>query len=432
MIHKYLAPCALVFFISLIMLVGVTLAWGSSRKFNPGADSEQYMAIGQSLASGNGFKNPVSPWPNLPDYARMPGWPAIISFGIRVAPSVTPEAVTRYSNAVCLSLAGAFFCALSTLLGAARKFSTAAGLSVSLSPSLVYLSIEGMSEISFVMIISMGLTALLASRRWLYPASVILGTAALVRSNFILVPLAFLFLVFLLRSNREECRNQLTLTSAILACLLAATPAVVWTLRNAEVTGRPLLSSIEGETFYGSNNAVTANNLEYWGYWVMPDNIPGEVPKLKLAHQLGSDMALSDYYHQKGIAWLSSNVSALPRLELGKFVRAFVPIPWIPHPASYAAFFCRFLLYVLWVVLFPLWWPHMRRTYLLFCLALAITHLITTALYYGVFRFTHCYIEIFFVPCIALGLQQWSNRRLRHHEGSGQLIRNRDAQGLTA
>jgi hypothetical protein len=410
--RRHLVPCSLVLFVSLIILCGVTVAWGPSKKFDPGGDSDQYLAIGQSLKSGNGFKNLVGPWPNLSDYSRMPGWPAIISIALRLAPGATPEAASRFSNAVCLSIAGAFFCLLCRLLGVGTTLSEAAGLSVSLSPSLVYFSVEGLSEITFVMILAMGVTVLIASRRLLYPAAIILGTATLVRTNFILVPPVFLALALLMRAPRDELLTRVRLRCAILACALATAPALLWTLRNAEITGRfPLLSSIEGEGLYGANNDVVANNLEYWGYWVMPDDIPGETPKLKLAHQLGCDLALNDYYHRKGVAWLRNNVSALPRLELGKFVRAFVPIPWKPRPESYVVFSCRFLLYVLWVALLPFWLPKISRTYLLFFLAMAITHLITTALYYGVYRFTHCYIEILFVPCIALGLQQWGTTR---------------------
>jgi hypothetical protein len=370
------------------------------------------MAIGQSLKSGNGFKNLVGPWPNLSDYSRMPGWPAIISIALRLAPGATPEAAIRFTNATCLALVGAVFCLLCKFLGVGTTLSKAAGLSVSLSPSLVYLSVEGLSEITFVMILAIGVTALIASRRLLWPAAIILGTATLVRTNFILVPPVFLTLALLLRAPRAELLTRVGLRCAILACALATAPALLWTLRNAEITGRfPLLSSIEGETLYGANNDVVANNLEYWGYWVMPDYIPGETPKLMLAHQLRCDLALNDYYHRKGVAWLKNNVGALPRLELGKFVRAFVPVPWKPRLESYVVFSCRFLLYVLWVALLPFWLPTINKTYLLFCLAMAIIHLITTALYFGLYRFTHCYIEIFLVPCIALGLQQWGSTR---------------------
>lgn len=402
----------LVFLMSLVILSAATIAWGPAKALH--ADSEQYMAIGRSLATGNGFKNPVGPWPDLPEIARMPGWPALISVGLRVAPWAKPEAVSRFTNAFCLSVAAAFFCALSRRLGVKPIWSVVAGLAVTLSPSLIFLSVDGLSEVSFLMIIAIGLTAVLTCGRWTYPGTLILGLAALVRTNFILVPFAFVGLALVFRGSRETLLKRGNLVRVFACCVLALVPALLWAVRNDLITGRfPLLSTIEGETFYGSNNDLTAHNLEYWGYWVLPDDIPGEVPKLELAKRLGNDLALNDYYHRKGVAWVKSNLRGLPRLELGKFIRAFAPIPWAPITASYIAFFCRFLLYVLWFALLPFWWRGMNQTYMLFCLAMAAVHVITTAMYYGLYRFTHCYVEILFVPCIVYGLQQWlaSTRR---------------------
>jgi hypothetical protein len=62
----------------------------------------------------------------------------------------------------------------------------------------------------------------------------------------------------------------------------------------------------------------------------------------------------------------------------------------------------------------------MNKTYLLFCLAMAIAHVVTTAIYYGAARFTHCYVEIFFIPCIVLGLQQWRATRLSMRTNDGE------------
>jgi len=404
----------LVFLISLVILSAATITWGPLKALH--ADSEQYMAIGRSLATGNGFKNPVGPWPDLPEIARMPGWPALISVGLRVAPWAKPEAVSRFTNAFCLSVAAAFFCALSRKLGVKPIWSVVAGLAVTLSPALIFLSVDGLSEVSFLMIIAIGLTAVLAGGRWIYPGALILGLAALVRTNFILVPPVFVGLALAFRSSREALMKRGNLARVFACCVIALVPALLWAVRNDLITGRfPLLSTIEGETFYGSNNELTAHNLEYWGYWVLPDDIPGEVRKLELAKRLGSDLALNDYYHRKGVAWVKSNLRGLPRLELGKFIRAFAPIPWAPITASYIAFFCRFLLYVLWFVLLPFWWRGMNRTYMLFCLAMAVIHVITTAMYYGLYRFTHCYVEILFVPCIAYGLQQWLTSTRKTH-----------------
>ena len=370
------------------------------------------MALGQSLASGNGYTNPVGFWIGVPEFSRMPGWPTVIALGIRIAPSAAPEAVSRVANALCLSFAGAFFCLLCGLLGTGPKLSALAGLSVSLSPSLVALSVGGMSEVLFVAIIAIGLTVIFANQRWLLPGALLLGAATLVRANFLLVPPMVLVLALLIPSTRTELLNRVKLSRALLACALATTPVFLWAIRNAELSGRfPFACSGEGQLIYGGNNDVAANNLEYWGYWVMPERIPGEKDKVTLAREFGSELALDDYYHKKAVTWIKHNLSALPRLELGKFIRAFVPLPWAPNVATYGAFFCRFLLDALWIALLPYWWRRMNRGYLLFLLAMTITQIITTALYYGIFRFTHCYVEILFVPCIALGLQQWSAER---------------------
>ena|SRR5271165_2925814 len=413
-VRTRLATPLLVFLISILILGAFTTIWGPSQKFHRHDDPEDYMALGQSLASGNGYKNPVGFWPNAPEYSRMPGWPAVISLGIRLAPGAPPEAVSRFSNTACLALAGAFFCVLCGLLGVSPMLSAAAGFAVSLSPSLIALSVGGMSEVLFVTIIAIGLAILLSDRRWLLPGALFLGTATLVRANFILVPFLVLFMALLIDSTRTELLNRVRLSRALLACMLATTPVLLWSVRNAVVTGQfPFPCKGEGQLIYGGNNGVAANNLEYWGYWVMPELIPGERTKVTLAQELGSDLALDDYYHKRAMDWIRGNPGALPRLELGKFVRAFVPLPWVPNPATYAVFFCRFLLDAFCIALLPYWWPKMNRAYLLFLAAMAITQIITTAMYYGIFRFTHCYVEILFVPCLAVGLQEWNARRAR-------------------
>ena len=384
------------------------MVWGARTKFRAGADEDQYLALARSLAAGNGYKNLVGPWPNLPDYSRMPGWPALISVGLRIATGANPESVSKITNAFCLSFAAAFFCALSRRLGVNSFLSGLAGLVVALSPSLVYFSVDGLSEVSFVMVIAMGLTALLAGGRWFYVGSFILGIAALIRANFILVPIVFLVLALVFRPARATLLKRGNPVRVVVACMLAFAPALIWTIRNDLITGRfPFLSSTEGETFYGSNNPVVADTLEHWGYWVMPDEIPGETPKMELAQRLGTDLALNDYYHRKGADWIKANLRALPRLELGKFIRAFVPIPWVPLTVSYVAFSYRFLLYVFWFALLPFWWRGMNRTYLLFCLAMTVVHVITTAIFYGLYRFTHCYVEVLLIPAIMYGAQQW-------------------------
>jgi len=300
-----------------------------------------------------------------------------------------------------------FFALLSCRLGVSPRLSMLAGFAVSLSPQLVYLSISGMSEPSLVMFVGIALVLVLAGGNWFWLGVLLLGAGPLIRSQFVLVPAAFVVILVVGKGCRPllDKRNAARLAVALaLAYLLP----LGWTVRNYSVTGRfPLLSTIEGETFYGSNNDVVANDLEYWGYWVMPDLIPGETPKLGLARSGITDPELNNYYHRKGAKWVQRNIPALPRLVLGKLIRAFVPVPWKPKLGSFLTFSYRSLLWVLYVALLPFWWPSMNRNYLRFCLAMFAVNLFAAVVYYGASRFTHVFVEVFFIPCIVLGLQRW-------------------------
>lgn len=408
-----------VFVVSFIVLAGITFAWGPGRE--PDLDSPQYLAIAQNLAGGKGFVNSFGPWPDRPSYDRMPAWPAVLAAALWVAPGAPPQAVARFAAALCLAVAGALFSLLSCHLGVRPGLSMLAGFGVSLSPPLVYLSVSGMSEPSLVMFVAAALVCVFAGGRWFWLGTVLLGVGPLVRTQLILVPAAFAVILVWSDGRRLLAGKQRRGRFAIALALAYLLP-FLWTLRNYSLTGRfPLLSSIEGETLYGANNPVVANDLENWGYWVMPNEIPGETPKLDLAKTGMTDLELNDYYHRKGIVWIKQNIPALPRLVLGKLIRGFVPVPWKPKLGSFFAFSYRLLLDALYLALLPFWWRSMDRIYLRFCLAMFAVQLLATVIYYGASRFTHVYVEILFVPCIVFGVQQW---RARAAEGAvSRLIR---------
>jgi hypothetical protein len=381
-----------IFSISLGVLCGITVVWGTSKSFDGGGDAYQYLGIAQSLAEGRGFKNPVGSWPNLPTYNRMPGWPVILAMALRIAPGVPPEAVSRFANVFCLALAG-------TIFGV---------LAISLSPSLAYLTVLGLSEVLFVLVVALGITLIFSGGRRIYMGFLILGLGPLIRTNFVLFPFLLLGLALLVPTTRHLLVTRRIVSRGALAFMLMLAPTLLWAVRNYTITGRfPLLSANEGGTLYGANNDLVANDLTDWGFWITPDDIPGETPKLKLVKTLPSELALNDYYHKKAITWIKHNVSAMPRLIMGKFVRAFAPIPWKPGALGLVAFFCRFLLYLAALLLLPYWWWSIDRKYILFLGSMSIVHLATTAVYYGEFRFTHCFVEIYLVPCIFLGFQNW-------------------------
>jgi len=178
-------------------------------------------------------------------------------------------------------------------------------------------------------------------------------------------------------------------------------PSALWIARNYAVSGEfPVLSTGEGETLYGGNNDYVASTLSVWGYWVFPNEIPGETPKKELVQTL-SERQLDVYYHRKGVAFLKQHWFELPRLELGKLIRAFVPVPWRPSWASYLVFFFRAILYlgilrnlVAFRQLDPRYWTIVSGIFLVI--------LLTVVVYYGTYRFTFC-AEVFLIPAVVMG-----------------------------
>jgi hypothetical protein len=180
------------------MRISISCQLGHSGKyhFGMGCNAEvpsrrglrSILVIARSLSTGNGYKDLEGPWPTRPDYARMSGWPSIIAHGLWIAPGTPPEAVSRFANVFCLFCAGMFFCILSQILGVRPNFAVLAGLAISLSPWLVYLSVDGASEISFVTIIAVGICAAFAEGRWINVGVFFLGLGPLIRTNLFLAP----------------------------------------------------------------------------------------------------------------------------------------------------------------------------------------------------------------------------------------------------
>jgi hypothetical protein len=401
----------IVFVLSLAILFAAVVAWGPSRELDQ--DAPQYVAIAKSLATGNGYKNTYSPFPDAPAIDRMPGWPVMLAVSRLVVPnSISDAAVARFTGAFCLALVGLVFTRVAGKLGATPLWAAIAGFGAALSPPLVFIALSAMSEVSFLLVLSAGLGLLLeGGRRW-YFGAILLGLAPLIRTNFVLLPFVLIGLLVLAPQSRAVVwRHRVEITIALGLFLL---PTVAWLLRNAAITGRfPLMSSIEGETLYGGNNDVVANQLSHWGYWIMPNDVPGEKPMLDRVKdgEWRGFLDLNDYYHKRGIEWIRGHGSALPRLVLGKLIRGFVPLPWVPGAAAYIAFGYRFLLDLLYIVLARWWWPALDRRYLLIAAAMFLVNLVTIVIYWGVYRFTHTSVEIFFLPPIALGLSRLMSRR---------------------
>ena len=70
----------------------------------------------------------------------------------------------------------------------------------------------------------------------------------------------------------------------------------------------------------------------------------------------------------------------------------------------------------MYLALIPFWRLEVSPVYMLLCLAIFVVQVATTVIYYSASRMTHSFVEVFLVPCIALGLQEYSRTRRRRRD----------------
>jgi hypothetical protein len=183
----------------------------------------------------------------------------------------------------------------------------------------------------------------------------------------------------------------------LLATVLFLIPSTLWACRNYGICGHfPVLSTLRGQTFYGGNNDVVANDLEYWGYWVFPNSIPGETTMLALAASL-SEYQVDCYYFTKGKDYARKNWFAMPRLLLGKAIRAYVPVPWKPGLGAYVVSAFRWVVFLSALIGIYLLWRRLNTGCLIIVGAMAMTNLFTVLMFWGCARFSFA-LEPFLLP----------------------------------
>jgi hypothetical protein len=386
-----------------ILAVGIAAGFLAVRTQGPldrsgNGDAPYYSALARAVAAGEGYVLHRSPWPTVPDVTRLPLWPAMLVPGALLFPHAPEFLVVRWTailvHAVCAVL-------LSILTWRVWSSSTAAwlaGLGYALYPPGLALLDAGDSEPACMVALLGGLT-LVWSRNFRVQilGALICGASVLSRANLVILPVVFGGAAVLMSRSYWRRRRVMAVWSAAFLVL-----PVLWIARNYVVSGAfPLLSAMEGETLYGSNNAVVANDLFTWGSWVMPDYIPGEVKKQVLGRQM-SGAALSAYYRRKGVEYFRANWFSYPRLVLGKLVRGFVPVPFAPLMSSYAASLCRALLFAAF-----LWYAGTgalrSHEYSLLLASMLLITLFTTVVYYGSVRFTFP-LEVLLMPVVAAGI----------------------------
>ena len=190
-----------------------------------------------------------------------------------------------------------------------------------------------------------------------------------------------------------------------MGALIFITPPMLWAVRNQRVCGYfPVLSTLRGQTFYGGNNTVTAYDFKYWGYWVFPDQIPGETPMVVMSHRM-SEYDVDVTYMNKGKQFIHEHPGRMPWLLLGKLVRAYVPVPWKPIPSSIGMAGLRFVLYGFFLVGLKRHWRRLPPTYRAVFVGMVLTNVLMVLSFYGYSRFAF-ELEPFLMPLAAVAMVQ--------------------------
>lgn len=390
------------------------------------SDASYFLGIAKSLADGHGYFLKEGFWPDQPTMSRAPAWPFLVSAGLRACRSVSPDLLMRIMSLALNAVVAALVAALALRLFRTAAAALIAGLAWAVYPMALFEACEGNSEILFLGLALTGVLLILersgteapdggpalpaiqpASSARFLAGCLTLGCACLVRTNFVL------FGVFALVTLGVCCRFRFSVRAARLLAmglLLFSLPSGLWALRNYRVCGDfPVLSTLRGQTLYGGNNPVVAETLPYWGYWVFPDVIPGEKTMYELSRTM-SEYDVDCYYTRKARAFIRGHKLAMPRLLLGKLIRAYVPIPWKPSLGSYAVSAVRWVLYATALAGLIVAWRRVDRTYRAILAAVMLTNVTTVLLFYGYSRFAF-ELDPFLLPLSAFALMVMFRRR---------------------
>lgn len=214
----------------LILALGLRLAWALTRPIFP-SDTKQYILLAENLAVGHGFSLSTQA-PYYPTDFRPPLYPAVLSI---------PGGIFGYSNLMVLllheGLAAAtllFLFLLGCALYDARAGIVTAGLYAFNLPGIVYTALP-LTEILYGFFIVMGtwFTLRLRSRRQAVVCGIVLGLAALTRSEALVYVfvLALLLVVAAVKTKQDAVRGGLLL----LAALVTVAP---WVARNELTFGQ--------------------------------------------------------------------------------------------------------------------------------------------------------------------------------------------------
>lgn len=220
-----------------------------------------------------------------------------------------------------------------------------AGLVVALWPEAHPFMTGGACEPCAAAVLLVGGALLCLGERYFWGGVAILSLLPLVRPDFTTIPVLMVAVavVLWLRSRKLATRAGISIgwgARIAIALVLFYLPVGAWMLRNYRVTGAfPVLAGVEGVTFYGSYNAVTAAPGPNLGGWIPPDNIPGQEKQLQLSKRM-SEVQIIQYYRSKARQFIEGHWRIMPLLLALHSVHPFLPDP-LEGPNRYIFWLCR-------------------------------------------------------------------------------------------
>src|SRR5665213_305846 len=272
--HRVLLGSLGVFMLAAGTGIAVEAARGSlgraAQSGEAGGDGPFYISLARSMAAGRGYVSDDTPWPNSPHLSRLPLWPWLLTAPRWLFPSASDSAILQGTSIFSHGVVALLLVLLTYRLWGDLLAASLAGAMFALYPVALALMDSGLSEHAFLLATTSGIWLLLYPGWRQAIGSLLLGFSVLARSNGVLLPVLFIAVALIWRWSWIRHWRRTVLLSAIFYL-----PVGMWILRNYIVSGDILINAMEGETLYGANNPVVANDLLTWGYWVFPDAIPG-------------------------------------------------------------------------------------------------------------------------------------------------------------
>ncbi|HTX30876.1 MAG TPA: glycosyltransferase family 39 protein [Solirubrobacteraceae bacterium] len=243
----------------------VALTWHTKLTLDP----SDFNRSAASIAGGHGYP-PTNRAPGGgPSAFRPPAYPFLLA-AVYVFAGHPDPAAGRLVGA-CLGLASvALITLIAFRLWGRRVAMVALGIAA-VAPPLVVLSTALISEALVVPLILAAVLAALEARtsprpiRWAILTGVLVGLAALTRTNALILLIPFA-LAFLPHTAWRRPRSWVAPAVVILAAGLTIAP---WTIRNAVVFGRFIpISDESGYTLAGTYNQVSRASTRFPANWI--------------------------------------------------------------------------------------------------------------------------------------------------------------------